>query len=707
MTTKADRKVITFYSYKGGVGRTMTLANVAWRLANKSGFHVIVADWDLEAPGLHRFFGITDEQAETTPGILEFLEAWKAAIDEDAETAPDLTPWLLDLPDDLKPKFGSVRVLTAGKQTDDYSRRISGFDWREFYDKRWGAAAVETLRKQLIDAADAKAPGEPGVVLVDSRTGITDLRSICTVQLPDGVVLMTTPTEQGLKGTERTARLIRTRNLQESFGRSKATVWFVLARLPSWGLAITRRWIGDHESWWLRGVEGGLWEPSEHRWGLTTFSISHSDEWTIGENLLTHHDSERDQLGREYDELADKLAYWVRFQEQSLVLRLSENAASLPPEAKVLHERLTAARARRDVQGQADALIAAGEVRSSHGDRLGAVSAFLEATALCRALDDDNNTVWTAHLLARALLDAGLVDDAQAHALDAVGASRSLVDSLLRDAILAASLDALAACEYAAGRPDVALPYALESVELWRSYVPMLPPVARGLGRSLRTLGAVRLGLGDPHQAVAAAEEAVQLRRDLLEAEVRPDLGDVIEQADALTTLALAQSELGLAEAIRTAADAAELSDWLVRDNSSSHEPVLARSLRVFAVATMNGRPGGTGAWSWCTGAVGIYRRLAATEPAPFAWRLAESLETLGRIAAAEKNPFEAAKHFHEGLQTLAPWFQKYPKAHAKLARKLVDGYEAARRETGEPRDDALLAPILATLATVDSPPTG
>ncbi len=47
--------VYTFYSYKGGVGRSMALANVAALLA-KWGRRVLVVDWDLEASGIERYF---------------------------------------------------------------------------------------------------------------------------------------------------------------------------------------------------------------------------------------------------------------------------------------------------------------------------------------------------------------------------------------------------------------------------------------------------------------------------------------------------------------------------------------------------------------------------------------------------------------------------------------------------------------------------
>ena len=49
-------RIITFYSYKGGSGRTMALSNVAWILAS-NGCRVLLIDWDLDAPGLHRFLG--------------------------------------------------------------------------------------------------------------------------------------------------------------------------------------------------------------------------------------------------------------------------------------------------------------------------------------------------------------------------------------------------------------------------------------------------------------------------------------------------------------------------------------------------------------------------------------------------------------------------------------------------------------------------
>jgi len=67
--------LITFYSYKGGIGRTMALANIATLLACW-GKRVLIVDWDLEAPGVEHFFfkrrdlAEVREILENTPGVI-------------------------------------------------------------------------------------------------------------------------------------------------------------------------------------------------------------------------------------------------------------------------------------------------------------------------------------------------------------------------------------------------------------------------------------------------------------------------------------------------------------------------------------------------------------------------------------------------------------------------------------------------------------
>src|SRR6185437_421451 len=87
-----DGQIITFYSFKGGTGRTMALANVAWILA-ANGKRVLIADWDLESPGLHRFFQpFMDPGVSESPGIIDFIRHWEWAAVEVGERFAGLTP---------------------------------------------------------------------------------------------------------------------------------------------------------------------------------------------------------------------------------------------------------------------------------------------------------------------------------------------------------------------------------------------------------------------------------------------------------------------------------------------------------------------------------------------------------------------------------------------------------------------------------------
>jgi MinD-like ATPase involved in chromosome partitioning or flagellar assembly len=74
MVAQRSGRIITFYSYKGGVGRTIALSNVAWILAS-NGYKVLLIDWDLESPGVHGYLRpfLADPDLSTTPGLIDYL----------------------------------------------------------------------------------------------------------------------------------------------------------------------------------------------------------------------------------------------------------------------------------------------------------------------------------------------------------------------------------------------------------------------------------------------------------------------------------------------------------------------------------------------------------------------------------------------------------------------------------------------------------
>jgi hypothetical protein len=197
-------KIITFYSYKGGTGRSMALANIACLLAKqlaKTSQRVLVMDWDLEAPGLHRFFSAKSDlpEYEQKPGVIEYFHSLYQLLEEFPDlkyqlVAPD--GWRLleeKLPLDnyvIPDVVGGVDFMRAGRFGPDYPKLVGSFNWIEFFN-RYGYV-IRTFREILAN--------KYVYTLVDSRTGLTDVSGICTTLLPEKLVGVFTPNLQSLDG---------------------------------------------------------------------------------------------------------------------------------------------------------------------------------------------------------------------------------------------------------------------------------------------------------------------------------------------------------------------------------------------------------------------------------------------------------------------------------------------------------------------------
>ena len=202
-------RIITFYSYKGGTGRTMALANVAWILAS-SGKRVLAADWDLESPGLHRFFvPFLDRSVPDAAGVVDLVRRyeWAAQDSEEAERLnthipahAQLQQYVLSLKNWTFPGGGSLEFLSPGKQNRDYLATLSALDWDNFHETLNGGEFIDAVRADMRRHYD--------YTLIDSRTGLGDLADVCTVHLPDVLVDCFTLSTQGLEGAVHVARRI-------------------------------------------------------------------------------------------------------------------------------------------------------------------------------------------------------------------------------------------------------------------------------------------------------------------------------------------------------------------------------------------------------------------------------------------------------------------------------------------------------------------
>src|SRR5262249_55052083 len=207
MTDNRDGSVITFYSYKGGTGRSMALANVAWILA-ANGNRVLVADWDLESPGPHRFFKpfLNEDDLDNAAGVIDMIREYEHQTTRDLDR-PD--EWYQEYArinfyafsiDWQFPNGGSLDFLSAGRQNDDYAVTVGALDWENFYERLQGAKFFEALRADMKRSYD--------YTLIDSRPGLSDVADICTLHLPDLLVDCFTLSDQGIEGAAKVARKV-------------------------------------------------------------------------------------------------------------------------------------------------------------------------------------------------------------------------------------------------------------------------------------------------------------------------------------------------------------------------------------------------------------------------------------------------------------------------------------------------------------------
>lgn len=176
--------IIVFYSYKGGTGRSTTLASMAIQLA-QIGNRLTLIDADLDAPGIASSF-LPDGSGAVEIGVVDYLL--------DSMTAKNLNPtpysWVCrrkELTGD-----GEIVVIPAGKLDAHYPARLA----RLSFDPEPGSSqeAFIGLLQQV------RSVFTPDWILVDARTGFTDMAAMTLAGLGHLHVLCGTGSKQTWQG---------------------------------------------------------------------------------------------------------------------------------------------------------------------------------------------------------------------------------------------------------------------------------------------------------------------------------------------------------------------------------------------------------------------------------------------------------------------------------------------------------------------------
>ena len=343
--------VVTFYSYKGGVGRTQALANVAVSLANQ-GQRVILIDMDLESPGLHNFFSpkghnsrrLEDADLARSPGLLEYLEECSNLGPNEPDLLGRLIPcaheaWLGDR--------GGLHLLPPGRLDESYTQRVSEFSWESYYRNHRGAEIIERFRECLCDA-------DADFVLIDSRTGMTDVASVCTFQLPDYVIVLLALHQQGIDGARRIgAAIAQSRGLLDEavLAERKRKILYLPTRIDESDDT-------ERSKQWLERLQEGLHPYGEVLYRLDD-RIPHSKQVAYGEQIVTFPGADT-PIARAYQRLTDRLLKEAqRFNPRDEFRDLGtvvENAPSEHPASRVVRLRSQLEQLLRDVQSDTQPL---------------------------------------------------------------------------------------------------------------------------------------------------------------------------------------------------------------------------------------------------------------------------------------------------------------------------------------------------------------
>lgn len=172
-------KIISIHSFRGGTGKSNTTANVAAQLAAR-GLRVGVIDTDIQSPGIHVLFGLSETQL--SPSLNDYL--WgKCAI---ADAAHDVT-------DSLGGVAGKLFLVPSSISASEIARVL-----REGYD-------VGLLNDGFNDLIRDR---ELDVLVIDTHPGMNE-ETLLSISISDVLVIILRPDQQDYQGTAVTVDVAR------------------------------------------------------------------------------------------------------------------------------------------------------------------------------------------------------------------------------------------------------------------------------------------------------------------------------------------------------------------------------------------------------------------------------------------------------------------------------------------------------------------
>ncbi len=173
-------KIISVHSFRGGTGKSNSVANLATLLAAE-GQKVGIVDTDIQSPGIHVLFGLTDD--DMPHSLNDYL--WGKC--EIQQAALDVTPKLGgSLP-------GQIYLIPSSVKAGEIARVL-----REGYD----VGLLNDGFRTLIDHIGLD------VLMIDTHPGLNE-ETLLSIAISDALLIILRPDQQDYQGTGVTVEVAR------------------------------------------------------------------------------------------------------------------------------------------------------------------------------------------------------------------------------------------------------------------------------------------------------------------------------------------------------------------------------------------------------------------------------------------------------------------------------------------------------------------
>ena len=235
-------RTVTFYSFKGGVGRTTALTHVAWTLAMR-GRKVVAVDLDLEAPGLSTAFNL---QPQPKYGIVDYFYE-RSYLPKGIDPSISITEIFGEVR--IPNATGRLFVVPAGCLSLDYISKVDDLHANTVIDGDQNLWTV--FKREIYEQL------KPDILLIDSRTGINQWGALSLIQAADEAIMFLFPNEQNKQGIELLLQSLQNLN--------KLSINFVFSPVPD----VTKIGLSKVKS---------IWESLLNRIKTTTNENYETDE---------------------------------------------------------------------------------------------------------------------------------------------------------------------------------------------------------------------------------------------------------------------------------------------------------------------------------------------------------------------------------------------------------------------------------------------